>query len=132
MRRTSREKIQLFKNMNFCHFWRQLDLPEYRSRAPIESALFKATCTVRALEEGGEEGEDPGMEEGMVGDDLVQEGEVQRAVVAVQREVIRLRHDALHPSVRENGRRSFSLSHIIVEIRGFSLIFGSSYGTLIL
>ncbi len=28
--------------------------------------------TVRALEEGGEEREDPGMEEGMVGDDLVQ------------------------------------------------------------
>jgi hypothetical protein len=56
--------------------------------------------TVRALKEGGEEREDPGMEEGMVGDDLVQEGEVQRAVVAVQREVIRLRHDALHPSVK--------------------------------
>jgi hypothetical protein len=87
--------------------------------------------TVRALEEGGEEGEDPGMEEGMVGDDLVQEGEVQRAVVAVQREVIRLRHDALHPSVGESGRRSFSwfrfiLSQIIVEIPGFKLIFGSS------
>jgi hypothetical protein len=65
--------------------------------------------TVRALEEGGEEREDPGMEEGMVGDDLVQEGEVQRAVVAVQREVVRLRHDALHPSVKRAAGGLFFL-----------------------
>jgi len=57
--------------------------------------------TVWALEERGEEGEDPGVEEGMVGHDLVQEGQVQRAVVAVQREVVRLRDDALHPPAQE-------------------------------
>jgi hypothetical protein len=87
--------------------------------------------TVRALEEGGEERENPGMEERMVGDHLVQEGEVQRAVVAVQREVIRLRHDALHPSVkRAAGGLFLALDFfiaIIVEMRGFSLILGSGY-----
>ena len=62
--------------------------------------FYKWALTVGVLEEAGEEGEDLGVEERMVGNHLVQQSQVDRAGVTVQGEVGRLRHDALHPPGR--------------------------------